>query len=130
MARGAESFVVFLRSYQPVNNARKHGYPSRSPSYSPAVKHHSYSPATPKVVHVEVETCACVNINSRNCCRYVWQTCDWYDHDMLDCRTAAAFCDKDAEATKKIKKLFERKLEDCSKRRAPNVLLPSRPVGV
>ena len=108
---------------------RKHGYTSKTPSYSPPARHHSYSPTPPKVVHVQVETCACVDIDSRNCCRYVSQICDWYDHDMLDCRTAAAFCDKDAEATKKIERLFEGKLEDCSKRRAPDVPLLSRPVG-
>ena len=129
MALESEGFVVFLRSYQPVKrHGRKHAHATKWPNYSPPLKYRSYSPAPPKVVEVEVETCACVDIASANCCRYLSQICDWYDHHMLDCRTAAAFCDKDAEATKKIEKLFEGKLDDCSKRRAPNlfILLLSR----
>ena len=74
-------------------------------------------PPRPKVVHVEVETCACLDIYSHDCCTYVTQVCDWFEDDALDCDTAAAFCDKDAEATVKIKQHFEGELEECSKSR-------------
>ena len=72
-----------------------------------------------------METCACLNLDSDNCCTYVKQICDWYDHDMLDCSTAHAFCRKNetekdkiqehVAAKEKIEKLFDGKLEECSK---------------
>ena len=108
--------MALLRTYRSVNkHGRKNGYPFKWQSHVSPKKSRSYSPPPTKVLHVEVETCACLDLGSDNCCRYLTQVCDWYDHDMLDCYTAKAFCDKNEDAAKKVEKLFAGKLEECSK---------------